>query len=372
MAWGTCDCASAVQRLAYDRIREETELGSQHAVLATHHVARAIKSGIERRKDGKHATRPEFTSESMTFDARTMTVFEEEEEVSLATCDSHSRVRARLELPDDDGYQYQYLEDDEWELTESTLHYRDGDWFLHLGFRTPKRTDPPIENGTVLGVDLGVAEIAVTSTAQFFSAGELSHARREFERVRYGLQAQGTRNAYRTLERVSARESEYIKHALHDVANGIVDEARGHGCDGIVFEELDGIRDRLPEADWHSEWAFDTLYEYVKYKARAAGLFVDTTSPRNTSRRCPECGFVHENNRTSRDQFECQECGCRGHADYIAAKNVADTYLSRGQQTSRERGVGQYALKSGTMTPNGTYTPYPNGSEDESTDKSNP
>jgi putative transposase len=37
------------------------------------------------------------------------------------------------------------------------------------------------------------------------------------------------------------------------VANGIVEEALHYDCDGIVFEELDGIRERLPEAAWHSE-----------------------------------------------------------------------------------------------------------------------
>ncbi|RQG94467.1 RNA-guided endonuclease InsQ/TnpB family protein [Natrarchaeobius chitinivorans] len=372
MAWNGCDSAVDVQNLAYDRIRDETALGSQHAILATHHVARAVKSGLERRRNGKTATRPDFTSRSMTFDTRSMTVFEDRGEVSLTTLGDHDRVRATLLLPDDSGYQHQFLECDEWEPTESTLHYRDGNWYLHLGFRKPNSEDPKTENGTVLGVDLGVAEIAVTSTARFFSAGELNHARREFERVRADLQARGTRSAYRTLEKVSGRETEVVKHVLHDVANGIVEEALEYDCAGIVFEELTGIRDRLPEANWHSEWAFDTLLEYVTYKAKAEGLFVDTTMPKDTSRRCPECEYIDDENRLVRNQFECQSCGCTGHADYIASKNVAARYLRRDQQLSRRRGVSQYALKSGTMTPTGEYSPYSPASSDESTGKSTP
>nr|WP_326544640.1 transposase [Halopiger goleimassiliensis] len=371
MAWGVADTAIDVQQLTYDRIRDETALGSQHSVLATHHVARAIRSGLERRRTGYRATRPEFTSRSMTFDARTMTVFPEREEVSLTTCGDHPRVRADLVLPDDDdGYQYEYLGNDDWEPTESTLHYRDGDWYLHLGVRKPVDVDPDSENGTVLGVDLGVSEIAVTSTARFFSAGELNHVRREFERIRSNIQSSGSRSAYRTLEDVSGREEEFVKHVLHEVANGIVEEALEYDCDGIVFEELNGIRERLPNADWHSEWAFDTLRSYVVYKAKAEGLFVDTTSPANTSRRCPECGSTDSANRVSRDKFDCQSCGCTGHADYIASKNVAAAYLRRGQQSSRRRGVGQYALKSGTVTPNTGFSPYGGEPADESTDKS--
>ena len=372
-AWERCHSKSDVQQLAYDDVRENTSLGSQHAILACHQAAENIKSCISRRQDGKKASKPTYTSPTVTYDSRTMTIFPENEQVSLTTHGDNARVRADLVLPDnEDGYQHQYLDSDEWEPTESTLHYRDGEWYLHLGFRKPKRTETTTENGTVLGVDLGVNEIAVTSTARFFSAGELNHKRREFERVRGDLQECGTRNAHRTLENVSGREDEYVKHVLHSVANGIVEEALRYDCDGIVFEELDGIRERLPDAAWHSEWAFDRLYEYVEYKANARGVFVETTNPKNTSKRCAECGYIHDDNRPSRDMFECQKCGNQNHADYNAAKNVADVYLRREQQSSRGRGVSQYALKSGTVTPNRGYTPYSTESEAESTDKPHP
>ena len=164
-------------------------------------------------------------------------------------------------------------------------------------------------------------------------------------------------------------EDRYAKHVLHSVANGIIEEALQYGCDGIVFEKLGDIQKRLPNAPWHSKWAFSRLYKYTEYKAEAEGLFVETTNPMNTSKRCVECGFVHDDNRPTRDTFECQECGNRNHADYNAAKNVAEMYLRREQQSSRGRGVSQYALKSGTVRPNRGHSPYPDESGAESTDK---
>ena len=103
-----------------------------------------------------------------------MTVFPDKEQVSLTTHGDYSRVRADLVLPDDeDGYQYQYLDSDEWEPTESTLHYRDGEWNLGLGFRKHNTdTKTATENGTVLGVDPGVNETAVTGTERFFLAAK--------------------------------------------------------------------------------------------------------------------------------------------------------------------------------------------------------
>jgi transposase len=83
-------------------------------------------------------------------------------------------VKADLALPsENDGYQY--LDDEDWEYTESTLHYQDGEWYLHLGYRKEKTdTKPTTQDRTVLGVDLGVNQIAVTSTARFFSTGKLN------------------------------------------------------------------------------------------------------------------------------------------------------------------------------------------------------
>ena len=373
MAWERCRSKSDIQDLAYDEVLANTELGSQHAILACHQAAANIKSCITRRQDGKKASKPTYTTPTATYDSRTMTLFTEQQQVSLTTHGDFSRVRADLVLPEDpDGYQYQYLTNDAWEPTESTLHYRGGEWYLHLGFRKPA-ADDTTEYGTVLGVDLGVNQIAVTSTARFFSAGELNHKRRECERVRGGLQETGTQNAHRTLQQVSGREDEYVKHVLHSVANGIVAEARKYGCTAIVFEELDGIRERLSDSPWHSVWAFNRLTDYVEYKAAVHGINAVETKPRNTSKRCAECGFVADANRPTRETFECQQCGNRNHADYNAAKNVADVYLRREQQSSGRRGIGQYALKSGVVTPNRGYIPYSAMEvEAESTDKPHP
>ncbi len=103
--------------------------------------------------------------------------------MSLST--TESRVRCQLALPDaDDGYQRQYIDSDTWSVTESTLTAREGDYFLHIGLRRPKNDTESntAEDGTVLGVDLGIENLAVTSTAHFVSGRELAHNLREFER----------------------------------------------------------------------------------------------------------------------------------------------------------------------------------------------
>jgi putative transposase len=139
-----------LQDLAYDTVLDETRLGSQHAILATHQAAAAL-DGVEAIEDlDEHykTSRPEFTSNTVKYDTRTMTLFDDGS-VSLSTVDG--RIRCGLNLPgEENGYQHEYLSNDEWELTESTLSKRDGEYYLHLGFRKPK-PEKQVELPSVLG-----------------------------------------------------------------------------------------------------------------------------------------------------------------------------------------------------------------------------
>ncbi|OAQ53459.1 hypothetical protein HTG_08240 [Natrinema mahii] len=351
-----------LQNLAYDVVREETQLGSQHAILATHQAAAAL-SGVKEIEEGRadyDTSRPEFTSETVKYDSRSMTVFDDGT-VSLAT--TGERVNCRLALPnDEDGYQAQYLENDSWKVTESTLSKRDGNYYLHLGFRKPmpepkadRRDDD--EDRTVLGVDLGIANIATTSTAYFASGDELQHRHREFERIRSSLQETGTQSAHRTIQQMSGRESRYLRDELHRVANAIVGEALDHGCEFIAFENLRHIRERMPPVMSLHRWAHRQLVDLVEYKAKDERIRVEFVSPENTSRRCPECGHTSEENRVRQAAFKCECCGATANADYVGAKNVGWRFVRQGQQSSGRTGDSQLALKSGTVMPSRGFVP---------------
>jgi len=297
-----------------------------------------------------------------------MTLFDDGA-VSLTTI--ASRVRCSLVLPDDpNGYQQQFLNDDNWSLTESTLTIRDGAFYLHLGFKRPVVDNgTTAEDGAVLGVDLGLDNLAVTSTAAFFSGSELGHRRREFERIRGRLQQTKTRSAYRTLSGLDGRERRHACDVLHRVANGVLREALRYDCTVVAFESLDGIRDRIPDRDFFHRWAFRRLRSFVEYKARSHGIAVVTVDPENTSLQCADCGHTVAANRRKRCQFTCQNCGNEANADYNAAKNVGFRYVRRGPQSSRRTGASRCALKSGTVKPNGTFSPYPDGFEAEFSDE---
>jgi IS605 OrfB family transposase len=353
---------TCLQDLTYDEIREKTRLGSQHAILATHQAAAALQ-GVEKIEDLEadyKTSCPRFTANTIKYDTRTMTLFDDDT-VSFATVDD--RIRCGLVLPDDeDGYQHQYLDSENWDLTESTVTQREGDYYLHLGFRKPKpekkvETQDDAEDRTVLGVDLGIVNIATTSTAYFASGRELQHRHQEFERIRGNLQETGTQSAHRTIQQMGGRESRYVRDILHCVANEIIEEALTYNCEYIVFENLRHIRERAPPVKEFHQWAHRQLVDLVEYKAESEGVRVEYVSPRNTSRRCPECGHTSKENRVRQAEFKCEKCGETANADYVGAKNIGWRYVRRGLQSSRRTGDSQLALKSGTVTPNRGFVP---------------
>ena len=123
----------------------------------------------------------------------------------------------------------------------------------------------------------------------------------------------------------------------------------------IAFEDLTDIRERTG-ASWGHKWAFDRLYEYVEYKAEAYGLRVEQVNPKNTSRRCSECGFTHPDNREGA-QFECLNCEYQNDADYNAAKNIGLRFLRQNQTGAGGGALVGVRLNSGMVNVNGEYSP---------------
>ena len=344
----------------YAAVRDETRLQANLVQSARNKAAEAIKSVVARWKKGKKASQPQFTTPSVRYDKRSATFHDDY--VSLSTV--NGRIEAEYVLPPEgDNPQTNYLRNDEYEVTGATLQYRDATdtFYLHIGTKADVESEIPdegdTEHSTVLGVDLGIEQIAVTSTGMFWNGAYLNHRRREYERIRGKLQQTGTESAHRTIEQMGNRETRWVEDYLHRISKAIVQEALAHGCDTIAFEELTDIRDRMPRAKKFHAWAFRRLYDYVAYKANAEGIEVTQVDPAYTSQRCSQCGTTLRENRPSQAKFCCQKCGYEVNADYNAAKNIGFKMLRAGQKSPHGGATRHLALKSGTLTVNGEYSP---------------
>ena len=207
----------------------------------------------------------------------------------------------------------------------------------------------PIEGKGVLGIDLGVVNIAVDSDGTIYSGKTINHVRYRHRRLRSKLQKKGSRSAKRLLKKLSGKESRFAKDVNHTLSKQVVKLSQGTQRD-IAIEDLNGIRERITarrdqKATLHS-WSFYQLRAFLEYKARLAGINVIPVDPRNTSRTCPECGCVDKRNRPSQSVFSCLACGFSGFADHIAARNIASGAVVNPPNVARDeaKAIGMFAV----------------------------
>lgn len=177
----------------------------------------------------------------------------------------------------------------------------------------------------ILGIDLGIVNLAVDSDGKTFSGKEISKNYRKHDHRRRNLQKKKTRSAKRKLKKISGNQKRFQKDMNHCISKAIVQKAQRSGS-MIALENLKGIRSRIKarrrQRGRLHNWAFAQLRSFIEYKARLAGVPVSSVDPANTSRYCPSCGHTEKFNRKSRDLFECRRCGFAGLADHIAALNI--------------------------------------------------
>ncbi len=178
----------------------------------------------------------------------------------------------------------------------------------------------------VLGVDLGIVNVATDSDGRVFTGEKTEQVRKRYNALRARLQKAGTRSAIRHLKKISGNEKRFKRDVNHCISKAIVSKAKGT-TRAIALEDLRGIRSRATvghvQRDRHSKWSFGQLRRFVEYKARREGVPVRVVNPRDSSRTCPKCHNVDVRNRPERNEFKCTECGYEAMADYIAAINIA-------------------------------------------------
>lgn len=207
---------------------------------------------------------------------------------------------------------------------ESDLIEREGVFYLLATCEVPEAEQ--YEPDGFIGVDMGIANIATTSTGYQVAGRGLNRYRKRQLALRAKLQKKRTKSAKRRLKERSRREQRHVKNTNHIIAKTIVTEAERTGR-GLALEELQGIRTRVrlrkPQRVALHCWAFAQLADFIVYKAKRAGVPLVFVDPAYTSQTCAECGHVDKRNRLDQGLFICRGCGVVAHADRNASHNIA-------------------------------------------------
>jgi len=306
----------AIHRLTYQAARETFHLAAQLVVRCIGKVADAYKLDRE-------AQRMFQPHGAVLYDERILSYNLKGSEVSIWTFDGRQAIpfvcgeRQRELLVTQHG--------------ESDLAFVRGKWYLFVACEV--ETPEPIDTEGVLGVDLGIVNLAADSDGETFSGDRVERRRQWYAGRRQALQKVGTKSAKRRLRQLRGRQRRFQKDTNHHISKRLVAKAE-RTKRAIALEDLTHIRQRARvkgpgQRARHSNWAFGQLRAFISYKAQRAGVPLAFVDPAYTSQRCSVCGHTERRNRKNQAAFCCVVCDHQLPADYNAAINIEWAAVNR-------------------------------------------
>ncbi|GAA2431763.1 hypothetical protein GCM10010191_52020 [Actinomadura vinacea] len=215
-----------------------------------------------------------------------------------------------------------------------------GFWSRRLRGRAPGYP-PPVPgpgDGTVVGVDRGVAVSAALSTGDLLKvpgltpgeARRLELLARKLGRARRGSGRRARLKA--ALARLKARERDRRKNWVEQTSTRLAREFDVIGVEDLNTRGMTrsakgtlqqpgrnvAAKAGLNRGILASGWGL--LVERLEHKAPGRVHRID---PAYTSQRCSACGTTDREARESQARFRCRSCGHAGNADVNAARNIA-------------------------------------------------
>lgn len=301
-----------LHKALYHKMRAETGLTAQVVVRMFAKAADAYKLDKQRKRTFKpHG--------AIAYDDRILHWYTDLERVSIWS------VGGRLNIPYSAGERQNELL--KYQQGESDLVYSKTtrEFFLLATCDIP---DPDQrQTDEALGIDMGVANIAVSSDGDTFSSERIEYTRKRYAKLRKQLQRCGSKSAKRHLKKMSGRQARFQRDTNHVISKRLVAQAKDTNR-SIKVEDLTyiGARTTVRGKDnraKHKNWAFAQLQDFLTYKAQMCGVKLEHVDPRYTSQRCFLCGHTERANRKTQETFLCRVCGHADHADRNAAKNIA-------------------------------------------------
>ncbi len=338
----------ALQDGTYDEVRARFHLPSQMACSVPRQVGATykalwtkVKQNAAHRKAGQTKKRykgldkpPKYVSPTLTYQHRKDYSFKTKQRLSILTLEG--RVIVSYKGRDS----HIALIQKGAQIGAAKLWYDKAKkqfyLLISLEIETPDPT--PQTHTSVVGVDVGVRYLAVTSTTKgdctFHTGKSIVAKANHYARLRKRLQKKGTRSATRRLVVISGRERRLKQDANHVVSKRIVDR---HPHSLIGLENLTDIRERTRRKKgkkasvWqrqanatYSKWSFAELQGMLAYKALLHGSMAIKVDAHYTSKACPICGHTCDANRPHKGLlFVCQYCHYVLHADLVGARNIA-------------------------------------------------
>src|SRR2546421_5072326 len=310
-----------LQDATYTEIRARFHLPSQMACSVPRQVgatyktlwtkvkknATARKAGLTKKRYKGLDNPPKYVSPTLTYQLGHDYSFKTEHRVSILT------LEGRVIMPYTGYDKHVTLIQKGAEIGAAQLWYDKPkkQFYLLVTFEVEVANPTPETHKQVVGVDVGIRYLAVTSTTRgectFHSGKSIVPKANHYARLRKRLLHKGTRSATRRLVQISRRERRLKQDANHVVSKRIVEQ---HPHSLIGLENLTDIRERTRRKHGkrasqkqrkanarQSQWSYAELHAYIAYKALLHASMAIKVDAHYTSQACPMCAHTCKANR---------------------------------------------------------------------------
>jgi len=212
-------------------------------------------------------------------------------------------------------------------IISATISREADRWFVSFGCEVDRDRFQPMRINRIVGVDVGVSNLAVLSTGEIIpnprplknSLRHLSRANRRLSRRSPGSRRREI--ARRTLSRIHLRVRNQRRDALHKLTTAL---AKEHNT--IVVERLHvkGMLRNRRLARTLADTGMATIRRQLAYKTAWYGSSLVTAEPfYPSSKMCSSCGWVKVKLSLGERHFRCAHCGMTMDRDKNAALNLA-------------------------------------------------
>lgn len=212
-----------------------------------------------------------------------------------------------------------------------TIVHKNGRFYVCFACEVPKSSHTSNTN-KVVGVDVGVSHLAITSDGEFFENPK--HLRKAERRLKQWQRAVSKKkkgsNRRKKAVQILAKHHEHIANKRRDTAHKISRQLVTN-YDFIVFEDLNiqGMVKNHHLAKSITDSAWRQLIHFTQYKAENAGKEVVCVNPYNTSQMCSNCGSIVK--KTLAERLHQCSCGYTEQRDVNSAINILQLGLQQKQ-----------------------------------------
>ena len=213
-------------------------------------------------------------------------------------------------------------------VLSASVTERAGHWFVALSVEED-RSNPPTPDDRVLGVDVGVLNLATLSDGTVFeNPRALKGAEDRLKRLQRSVsrKVKGSNNRRKAVQRLARqhyRVSNIRRDAIHKATSTAI--AKRPAAIGIETLNVSGMMGNHNLAKALSDASMAEFLRQIGYKATWAGIPVFRANRwYPSSRRCSVCGLVKDRLDLGEREFACEGCGVVEDRDLNAALNLEE------------------------------------------------